>query len=377
MKAQGICLKLCAVAAWICTFLLLQLQVCLPGSGNGQSFSQARAEVQEMSAVREPPPAIFVTDLARYSDDAVALLMLLRSRALDIKGIITTAGNVCAGDAAQYVRSLLQSAGAQPLPVIEGPPLSWYEGRRRFYLEVERPSWERKDAYVGAFSSANPCTAEAFTSNRASAASQANRAADFLIDVARQHAGRLVIVLASPATVLAQALRIEPKLAGMLSHIYAMGGSINVPGNVSPYAEFNVWFDPEAAAALFHSGTRLTLVPLDATNPVVYDPASMEGLQRGGPGAKYLAQYLAFRHAEIRKVPMWDEVTAAAVIDPSVVSNVEEHFLTVSTDKTTQYGKVSILPAAESASQVPVKVITRVDASKVREILTGLVIEKE
>ncbi len=371
MTAEGLSLRLYAVLAWTCTLLLL-----LPQFASRQFFSQAKVEAQEMGAAREAPPAIFITDMARYSDDGVALLMLLRSRAVDIKGIITNAGNVCAGDAAHYVRDLLQSAGADPVPVIEGPPLSWYEERRHFYLEGERPYWERKDAYAGAFASDSPCSSEGSGANSGDAPSPTS-AADFLIDVARQNASRLIVVLASPATVLAQALRKEPKLAGMLSQIYVMGGSINVPGNVSSHAEFNVWFDPEAAAALFHSGAPITLVPLDATNPVVYDPPSMEGLRGGGAGAKYLSQYLEFRHADIRKVPMWDEVTAAVVIDPSLVSSAEEHFLTVSTNKTSEFGKVSILPAADSSSQAPIKVITRVDASKIRETLADLLLEKK
>jgi len=373
MTAGGSSLKLYVLAA--CIFISLpSLTAHATQSGTGRIFSAIAGEAAKMDTASEAPPAIFITDLARYSDDAVALLMLLRSRAFEIKGIITNAGNVCAGDAAQYTRGLLQSAGLEPLPVIEGPPLSWYAERRRFYLEGERPSWEKKGAYVGAFSAEVPCTSEGAQSDPGGAAS--THAAEFLIDAARQHAGRLVIVLASPATVLAQALRKEPGLAAMLSRIYAMGGSLNVPGNVTPNAEFNVWFDPEAMAELFRSGAPVTLVPLDATNPVTYDPPLMGDLQSGGPGARYLARYLEFRRADTRKIPMWDEVNAAVAIDPSLVLNEEEHFLTVATSRDSQYGKVSILPAAQGASELPVKVVTRVDASRVREMLSRLVIEK-
>ncbi len=374
--AGSVIVKLCVLAAWICLSTLLQFAAYLPRFFTGQSFGHVTVEAQEMTSANQAPPAIFITDLARYSDDAVALLMLLRSGAFEIKGIIASAGNVCAKDAAQYTRDIVKLAGIKSLPVIEGPPMSWYEARRLFYVNFEQPSWEKKNAYAGAFASGATCAPESFATT-AGYESAASDAADFLIRAARQHAGRLVVILASPATVIAQALKKEPGLAAMLSQVYAMGGSIDVPGNVSPYAEFNAWFDPEAMAELLRSGAPLTVVPLDATNPVTYDPPSMGNLQAGGPGAQYLARYLEFRHANSRKVPMWDEVTAAIAIDPSIVSAEDEHFLTVSTNRDLKYGKVSIIPAATLASQATIRVVTQVDASKVRELLSRLVIEKE
>jgi len=363
MKAEGLWSKLCVFALLSCLLLQFPLAIYSP--------ALARPSLHRMTTARHTRPAIFITDLDRYSDDAVALLMLLRSRAFDIKGIITNAGNVCAGDAAQFTRALLQSVGAPSLMVIEGPPLSSYAERRRVYLEQEQPSWTRKDAYVGAFASAKPCTSEDTNSTASPTA-----AADFLIATAKKNAGRLVVIHASPATVIAQALKKEPGLATMLAHIYVMGGNLDVPGNVSPGAEFNVWFDPEGMAELFGSGAHITLVPLDATNEVTYHPTSMGNLGAGGPGAQYLARYLEFRHAATRKVPMWDEVTAAIAIDPAVVSRASERFLAVSTAKDAHYGRVSILHAAHHASRRPIRVVGRVDASMVRALLSRLVVDK-
>ncbi len=73
----------------------------------------------------------------------------------------------------------------------------------------------------------------------------------------------------------------------------------------------------------------------------------------------------------------WDEVTAAIAIDPSVVSAEKEQFLTVSTSRDLQYGKLSNLSATNRTSQAPIRVVTQVDASKVRELVSRLVIEKE
>ena len=44
-----------------------------------------------------------------------------------------------------------------------------------------------------------------------------------------------------------------------------MGGAVSVPGNVSEWAEANIFGDPEAADIVFQSGVKVDLVPLDAT----------------------------------------------------------------------------------------------------------------
>jgi hypothetical protein len=83
MNAEGLCLKLCIFAVLICLLLLFPLATHSP--------VLARQSFHRMNTAGQPQPAIFITDLARYSDDVVALLMLLRSRAFDIKGIVTNA----------------------------------------------------------------------------------------------------------------------------------------------------------------------------------------------------------------------------------------------------------------------------------------------
>lgn len=55
-----------------------------------------------------------------------------------------------------------------------------------------------------------------------------------------------------------------------------MGGAVRVPGNVTPYAEFNIHVDPLAAKIVFESGMPITLVPLDVTHQVFLSPPLME-----------------------------------------------------------------------------------------------------
>jgi len=64
----------------------------------------------------------------------------------------------------------------------------------------------------------------------------------------------------------------------------AMGGAVDVPGNVTPTAEFNMSVDPEAAHRVFASGLPLELVPLDATRQAMLPRAWMRATLARSPG---------------------------------------------------------------------------------------------
>ena len=354
--------------SWNTALPLLAAVMAVAGF-DGKHISATEGYRVVLESKQRARPAIIIADLAYYSDDSVALLMLLRSGAIDVKAVITTAGNVCARQSGKDTHRLLQAVGAGSLPVIEGPLMVWHEARRRYYQNVEKPSW-KKHAYAGALETALECGTEAGIS------ASDTRAADFLIDTAKDRTGELVVVLQGPATVLGQALKKEPKLPTLLAHIYAMGGSLEVPGNVTKAAEFNVWFDPEAMSDLVHSGAAMTLVPLDATNAVTFGDISRVTLKGRGSAAEYLGEYLDYRRSRSGKARMWDEVLAAVVIDPSIVQQSQRRPLAVSTRADPTYGKLSVAPGDSAALQMPIEIITKVRAAQVRAMVPDLLVGK-
>ncbi|HTQ92597.1 MAG TPA: nucleoside hydrolase, partial [Streptosporangiaceae bacterium] len=56
----------------------------------------------------------------------------------------------------------------------------------------------------------------------------------------------------------------EPRLADWVRGFVIMGGSSG-RGNVTPAAEYNIWADPEAAAAVFRAGWTVIMLGLDVT----------------------------------------------------------------------------------------------------------------
>ncbi len=86
---------------------------------------------------------------------------------------------------------------------------------------------------------------------------------DFIIEMAEKY-DDLTIVAIGPLTNVAKAIEKNPKSMARVKEIVSMGGGIGL-GNVTDYAEFNYWADPEAAKLVFDFGLPITMVDLNAT----------------------------------------------------------------------------------------------------------------
>ncbi|MDQ7863706.1 nucleoside hydrolase [Peribacillus frigoritolerans] len=95
-------------------------------------------------------------------------------------------------------------------------------------------------------------------------ASQGN-AADFIIDQVQSRPHEITIIAVGPLTNIALAINKAPMIMSLVKEVVIMGGAVNVPGNVTPYAEANIISDPEAAHQVLTSGLPITLVGLDVT----------------------------------------------------------------------------------------------------------------
>ena len=87
---------------------------------------------------------------------------------------------------------------------------------------------------------------------------------DFIYEQAVKHSGELIVCPVGPLTNIATAIQKYPDLKDHVKRLVIMGGAYG-PGNVTPYAEFNIWFDPDACQVVFESGIPITLCGLDCT----------------------------------------------------------------------------------------------------------------
>ena len=77
-------------------------------------------------------------------------------------------------------------------------------------------------------------------------------------------------------------MRREPRLADWVRDFVIMGGSAG-RGNVTPAAEYNIWADPEAAAAVFRAGWTVTMLGLDVTLRTGATAAVLQRMRELGP----------------------------------------------------------------------------------------------
>jgi purine nucleosidase len=142
-----------------------------------------------------------------------------------------------------------------------------------------------------------------------------------IVERARQHAGELVLVATGPLTNVALALRQEPELPRLLRRLALMGGSFDHTGNTTPVAEFNVWVDPEAAAAVFlafsSAADRPLIAGLNVTDHAQLMPAHIARLG-GGEIAEFLAAALRVKFDDKGFARMHDPLALALALDPTL-----------------------------------------------------------
>jgi purine nucleosidase len=182
----------------------------------------------------------FLIDTDTASDDAVALIMALTRRDIDVAAITVVWGNVPVEQGvrnALYVTELcdvhvpVYQGAARPLT---RPPFhaQFFHGEDGLGDLGYRPA--RRELEVGA-------------------------AVDAMIAAIRANPG-LVVVTLGPLTNLAQALHRDPGIASLVGRTVVMGGAACTVGNVTPAAEYNMWADPEAARIVFRSGLPIDMV---------------------------------------------------------------------------------------------------------------------
>jgi purine nucleosidase/pyrimidine-specific ribonucleoside hydrolase len=192
-------------------------------------------------------------------DDALALLLAWNSPEIQVEAITTVAGNVTVDAASTNLLRLLALRIPIPRPIVaagaSGPLARALTTATRYHGEDglgDLPDWpavERLPASPGAV--------------------------EVILDAARRHEHDLTIVALGPLTNLALALKEDAGALGRVGRVVVMGGAVDVPGNVTPTVEFNMFVDPEAAHRVLAAGLPLELVPLDATRQAVLPRAGM------------------------------------------------------------------------------------------------------
>jgi inosine-uridine nucleoside N-ribohydrolase len=109
---------------------------------------------------------------------------------------------------------------------------------------------------------------------------QPQHAVDFIADAVKKYPHAVTILAIGPLTNIALAIRMHPEIVPLIGRIVYMAGAFEVPGNTTPAAELNVWFDPEAARIVIRQPIEQVFIPLDVTNTVPMTKAIFDAVTR-------------------------------------------------------------------------------------------------
>lgn len=337
--------------------------------------NSAAEEAPRQSAAAPPVRTLWIdTDLSFYSDDAVAIQMLLRNPHFTVAGISAASGNVWSDQAAADALRALQDGGFANVRVHPGlPPAAWAKRLELFRSGLDRAPNERV-VYAGALA-LNPVQPPLAPPGGWAAKSTSPPAAPEALQLAaRSLSGKLEIVLLGPATHLAHALASDPGLVKRIAHIYFFAGALEAPGNATRSAEFNAWFDPEAADAVLRSGIPLTLMPLDVTQGLRYDPAwAARYCASRNPLAAHVSAHIAHHQAGRGSPPsLYDEVLAALILDPSLATGSMHQPVEVVNRPGADFGRTRLA----HDGRPPVRIIHGVDRARLFARLESALAER-
>lgn len=180
-------------------------------------------------------------------DDALALLMAFNDPRHEVVGLTIAAGNVGLTHTVGNALKLCEVAGRDDVPVYAGCPDPW------LHPAVDAAHVHGQDGFGD------------IDYQVAARQAEAEHAALAIIRLSHVHAGRLLLVALGPLTNIALALKLDPSLPERVARFVVMGGAINGHGNITPVAEFNIAFDPEAAHLVFSAFAHIEVADWEAT----------------------------------------------------------------------------------------------------------------
>ena len=251
-------------------------------------------------------PIPLILDCDPGHDDALAIILAAKNPALKLIGITTVSGNGGISKVTLNARRIATLVNLD-LPIAEG------SGKSLLGAVEEATDIHGESALDGA----ELPEPKVELSNL--------HAVDLMAKLLRESAEQVTIVATGPLTNVALFLKMYPALKGKVKEIVFMGGSAT-RGNRTPYAEFNIWMDPEAADVVLRSGLPLTMCGLDVTHQALVTKEIFGRLESMGTGVSKtiigLLKFFAKTYDEVFEMPdppLHDPVAVALLINRNVV----------------------------------------------------------
>ena len=301
-------------------------------------------------------------------DDALALLLALRSPEIRVLGITTVAGNAPVEMTSANARRVLEYLDVTDIPVAMGAakPLK--------HTLVDALNYHGSDG-LGQCGLPPP-----------ELPLHPAKACDFLDPLILDSPGEITLVATGPLTNIARAFQCYPELPKFLAKLVLMGGAYGlVPygkGNQTPFAEFNIWQDPEAAYIVFSTEVDIVTIGLDISmNPATcLNNQHLEQIKAGHTPAAWLtaklAGYTIKRHG---RCELHDPLALSTLLDDSLFDFISVP-VEVITGNSWDRGITRILPSdshhpSADSSQL-IQVAAAVDGPRFLKLFLSRILEE-
>ena len=316
---------------------------------------------QKASGVFSPVKVILDCDMGYMNDDTLSLSMLLKAEErglVEILGITLEGGNNFIDapyenyEETQFGSSkntgdFLKLIGRTDIPCFRGTDFPGDIGRDGlrelddFYKGLEYGRFNDGYGAIHFFTAVDPELLR-----------DSNDAADFLVRSVLEKPDEVVIFAIGPTMNIAKAVKQDPDFAPHVKAIYYMGGALGdtlmmensrsetVEGiegaNVTPYAEYNVLYDPSAFAACITAPFPQQYIIPGSCNIGIDSSiadnfiAHSDGTGISGLWAEHYKEY-------IQDYPYWDPLTVYAFLRPDAITASFVQYVTVNTDRLSKY----------------------------------------
>src|ERR1700676_4248433 len=281
--------------------------------------------------------------------DQQSILVFLQSPQVEILGITVVSGDMWRDEEVAHTLRMLEIIGRTDIPVVPGavyPLINRMELIERWeslYGKVDyQGAWNKKpmgDGQRGGFH--GPYEVPPLKEGNPSTKPSTEDAAHFIIRTLHKYPHEVTIYAGGPLTNIAQAISIDPAVTDLAQELVVMGGSISpvvqIEWATSYRREFTFWWDPEAVhmvmTAPWHKVT-VTTVDISIKTRMTRDMIATIGKSQSA-AAQYLAKYADEEY-------MWDELAAAAWLDPSVITKEDLLYMDIDYSHGPGYGNTLV-----------------------------------
>ncbi|MCY3714179.1 MAG: nucleoside hydrolase [Gemmatimonadetes bacterium] len=272
-------------------------------------------------------PVRIILDTDTGVDDALAILLAMRSPELRVEAITGVCGNTPLENCIRNIHLTLSVLDARVTPVVAAGEERPLVRDLAFAGDIHG-----EDGLGGVTDQVDADGRRVYPDPDHQTSTV--HAVDLIPDLAGRYPGELILVAVGPLTNVARAVMKDPDRMRGLREIIIMGGAFETVGNVSPVAEFNIHADPHAAQIVCDAGIPLVFVPLDVTRQAFLDTGTIDryaaegGARAGSARAAFVrdctSRYVAFhrRNRGVNGCFLHDPLAVAVAVREDLVTTV-------------------------------------------------------